>query len=456
MSSKNNAANLPNQINRPNEEILRTFLAHEGISPAATIIRLAWDCGLRRVEIPLVRWTQLDLEKRELSLPDRIIPVPEETASYLGALAEEGNNSEYVLVSRRGISPLSEESVSMITRRAMNSIGLTEVKLSDLRSDYILRQLEENEWELVSYIAGVDQHSLREGYLPYINKKDLRYKREAERSAELMKQLHHYMDEKGRETSGLALRLICELGIAPSSLPELCWDMVDWANSQILFDEKSFSMSRKTYLLLEEYKTKAPPEEPNIFLTETTQKPMDYPYLQRIISKGLVRNGLLDIQLQKLHHWFWLEKHEEGQVCETKAPKWLLERQQLEAKAEKLKAYLKIHRSIDVRTLKDKLELSEKDAAHLLRFCIEEGEIILIGRKYMLAGSAVPKEQQHETILNYVQKNQPVTRKELTELLGLADNRQIVTILKPLLDSGKLVRAGRNQYYLPDKTQEKG
>lgn len=57
----------------------------------------------------------------------------------------------------------------MLTRRAMNAVGMAEVRLSDLRSDYILRLLETNEWEFVSYIVGVDQRSLREHYLPYLD-----------------------------------------------------------------------------------------------------------------------------------------------------------------------------------------------------------------------------------------------------------------------------------------------
>lgn len=133
MSFQNNAVNRQDLINRPNGKILRTLLAREGLSPVSTIIHLAWNCGLRRVEIPLVRWTQLDLAKLELALPDRIVPLPEDTAVYLSALAEEAtDNSAYVLVSRRGISPLSEENVSMLTRRAMNAVGMKEVRLSDL------------------------------------------------------------------------------------------------------------------------------------------------------------------------------------------------------------------------------------------------------------------------------------------------------------------------------------
>lgn len=119
MSFQNNTADQPCLTNRPNGEILRTLLAWEGLSPISTTIHLDWNCGLRRVEIPLVRWIQLDLVKLELVLLDRTVPLPEETAVYLRTLAEETvNNSAYVLVSRRGISPMSEENVSMLTRRA--------------------------------------------------------------------------------------------------------------------------------------------------------------------------------------------------------------------------------------------------------------------------------------------------------------------------------------------------
>ena len=133
----------PIQYNRPDEAAIRRLLTHEAISPAGTIIRLAWYSGLLRNEIAFLKWRQVDLDKAQLNLLDRSIPLVPEMLSYLRELMREFAcyNSEYVLVSSRGTAPVGEQNVSVIARRVLDRFGLSTVRLNDLRADYIINTL---------------------------------------------------------------------------------------------------------------------------------------------------------------------------------------------------------------------------------------------------------------------------------------------------------------------------
>jgi len=112
--------------------------------------------------------------------------------------------------------------------------------------------------------------------------------------------------------------------------------------------------------------------------------------------------------------------------------------------------YLRENNSADCKTLKTVLGLTEKELSLLLQDCQDKGKVIRVGFKYFLSNTIVPREKQRELILEYVKKNQPVTSASLTELLGLAERRQIYWVIKPLLKSGKLVRVSKNQYCTPE------
>ena len=161
----------PIHFNKPNEEAIYGILISEDCSPIGTIIHLAWKCGLMRNEMPSLKWKQVDFKSKRIELEDRIIPLQEDTMWYLDKRYTENKYiSDYVLVSQKKSAPMAEQSVSRIARGALDAVGQTDVKLSDLRVDYITRLLEENDWEYVSYTTGVDERTLRENYLPYNEK----------------------------------------------------------------------------------------------------------------------------------------------------------------------------------------------------------------------------------------------------------------------------------------------
>ena len=69
------------RINRPDPAAMERALAGEGDSSAGLILRLAWRQGLTREEISCLKWDQVSFPDGQLLLPDRAVPLEQDTAA---------------------------------------------------------------------------------------------------------------------------------------------------------------------------------------------------------------------------------------------------------------------------------------------------------------------------------------------------------------------------------------
>ena len=120
------------------------------------ILRLAWRAGLSRKEIHALTWYQVDLEHRTLRLPDREVPLEEETAEALEWWHDRyGTRSSQVAYSPRTRAHLSVQSMSEMVRTALKRVGQTGVNITELRFDYLMRQIEEQGVPHALRVAGI-------------------------------------------------------------------------------------------------------------------------------------------------------------------------------------------------------------------------------------------------------------------------------------------------------------
>ena len=118
---------------------------------AETILRLAWQAGLRRQEIHALTWGQVDLMEWKLRLPDRTVPMDVELAMHLLPLSEGKAPADSVAASRRSGEALTPQTISHLSRAALTAAGEEEISLADLRNAYALRRLADGEdWQSVS------------------------------------------------------------------------------------------------------------------------------------------------------------------------------------------------------------------------------------------------------------------------------------------------------------------
>lgn len=136
-------------VNRPDPEAMSRVLEQAG--PEGIVLRLAWQAGLSREEISALTWDQVSFLDNRLELPDRMIPL--EGGAADGAVAAVGAKSGEIAPGgplQPGEDALAPESISRIARQALDREGQTAVRLMDLRHDWILRQLETQDWAQVA------------------------------------------------------------------------------------------------------------------------------------------------------------------------------------------------------------------------------------------------------------------------------------------------------------------
>ena len=157
---------------RPDRAAMERILAQEPAGPGGVILRLAWLAGLTRDEIAQLRWKQVSFLDSRLELPDRMVPLAPELRSYLWRRYEQhAEESPFAAASSRDGRPLRPESISRLARMALDRGGQTGVRLMDLRHDWIIRQLETQDWPAVARISGVEVAALQARFAAFVPEK---------------------------------------------------------------------------------------------------------------------------------------------------------------------------------------------------------------------------------------------------------------------------------------------
>ena len=201
-------------VNRPDEKAMEQALLENPGNAAGAVLRLAWQAGLLRDEIQRLTWEQVDFLDRCLVLPDRKVPIGQELADWLQVLRDGRDQSqETVVLSDRDKRPLTPQSISRLARLALNKQGQTDVRLIDLRHDFVLRQLEEHDWQYVSRITGVEAAGLNVHFAGHLEEKKISTRIHREESARIDEfALWKLLRTEGTSPAGIALWLTWQAG----------------------------------------------------------------------------------------------------------------------------------------------------------------------------------------------------------------------------------------------------
>ena len=101
-----------------------------------------------------------------------MVPLAAELRPYLWRLYEAcGEACPYVVFSGRFGDRMQPESISRLARKALDRGGLTAVRLIDLRHDWIIRQLADQDWPTVARISGVEVPALQARFSRFVTEK---------------------------------------------------------------------------------------------------------------------------------------------------------------------------------------------------------------------------------------------------------------------------------------------
>ena len=417
-------------VNRPDEATMERLLNIHTVDVAGVVLRLAWQVGLLRDEITNLTWDQVDFESFQIHLPDRTVPIGETLADYLRTvhkrwtfvIGDPANN--YVVWSDRYHKQMQPQAISRIVRKALDEGGQTEVRLIDLRHDYVIRQLERYDWAYVARITGTEIRSLQLHFAQHLPDGKAGPKH-IDKSDEIDEfRLWKILQAEKDTPAGLALWLTWSMGLSATTIVFLTWDQVDFDRNVLWLPEGDIPMTTAvSQLLKKRYKIRA--GDPHVLLSAEAKRPLDIYRLSRIVRTALIRGGMETWTLRDL----WLARGEN---------RW----------SQAVLGKIKQDGPVTRKEVMELFGLSKYSAYQRLHRMVNKRLLIRVGCKYYLPGSVVPPEQQSETIYNYLKTEGFACRQDLADILHIG-TKQCGILLKREVESGKLVRSAQ-RYYLKD------
>ena len=417
-------------INRPDEEAMDQILQKNFDNAAGAVLRLAWQAGLLRDEIQRLSWAQIDFLDGCIVLPDRRVPIPEDLADWLSALREGRNRcSEVVVLSDRDKKPLTPQSISRLARQALDAEGQTAVRLIDLRHDFVLRQLEEHDWQYVSRITGVEAAAMNVHFAAHLKEKKVSTRIRRESAAEIDEfALWKLLQAERTTPSGAALWLTWQLGLQLDEIVALRWEQVDLEQDILALPDREVPLTSGVEGVLRDLRA-AGPETEYVLTAPRTGKPYDRTRLSRLVRSTLVRSGLDNVSLRDLRLDCAIRVGGENEVV----------------------AWLRQKRSITRNETAALLGVSRTTAYNRLKLMVKRGKLTQVGARYYLKEAVVPPEKQEAVILEYLGREGFAYRQDIARILKI-DPKQCRPVLQKMIAAGQITQQ-RQRYILQEAKQ---
>lgn len=413
-------------VNRPDKGAMEQALRENSTGAAGAILRLAWQAGLLRDEIQHLTWEQVDLWDGAIVLPDRRVPIGRELSDWLQALRDGRDRSqETVVLSDRDHKPLTPQSISRLARTALDRQGQTSVRLIDLRHDFVLRQLEEHDWQYVSRITGVEAAGLNVHFAGHLEDKKISTRIRREETAQIDEfALWKLLRAEGASPAGVTLWLTWQAGLQLEEIVALTWDQV--RGDRLCLPRREIPLSGGTKKALEELAAREGREGP-VLTAPRSRQPYDRTRLSKLVRAALVRAGLDDLTLRDLRVDCALRSGGEGPILShVRQQGWVTRN--------------------DVCAL---LNVSRTTAYNRLKQLVNRGRLTQVGARYYLPERVVPPDRQEAAVVDYLEREGFAYRQDVARLLGIGAV-QCRPLLQRMLAQGTIVQ-DRQRYLLNRK-----
>lgn len=415
-------------FHQPNREVLTKLLRENTDNAAGIVLRLAWLQGLTRDEINNLTWRQVDFDTKLLRLADREIPLEGDTAEILQAWnIMYGECSEYVAVSEKRKAQMTPQHISRIARTVLDAEGQKNVRLLDLRYDYVLRQLETHDWPYVLRVSGLSVTTYR-NTLAAVRKEDAIEPAAAQNEKENAYRIWKIMQSDQTSPAGIALWLSYQIGLQAEEIVSLTWEQIDFAAGVIHLSGRDEAITNAVSRILKaEQAKRSAQDDPHIILTPRTRKPLTAARLSTMVRTLLIRGGVEEASLRTLRRDSVLEDEKK-----------------------RILAFVRQHGSISRAECIEVLGTTANKAYGRLNALAFSGDLTRINARYYSPDAVVAPQQQTEAIKRYVSENGAAYCSDIAELLHIG-KRSTARILKRMVDSGELILLRhRKCYVLPN------
>lgn len=402
----------------PDEQGMQRLLRANSCSATGVLLRLAWLQGLSRLEIYQLTWDMIDFDADLLRLPDREVPLHEDTKRCLSQWRILCRG-DYVAYSEQRKNHLTEQSISRLVRFALDSEHMEQVRLVDLRHDYIHRLLQEHDWPYVLRVAGYSVTTYR--YKVEKNKRNT--PKDAEDDTWL--RLREVFDHNKNTPGGIALWLSWYLNLTAGEIVSLTWDDVDLDKGCAQVGNKTYALPPPICELLRAEKLRRQSEEdPHVILSQKARKPMRAERLSVVIRTILIQGGIEHQTLVQL-------KKEYGVQMEL----------------EQILNYILEHGSVSNQETARILGVSYAAARTRLEMLERQGKIAAVNARYYPAETVVPPEQYGDALIRYLETHGATATPILADYLHIG-KRHCESILRELVQKGELTYDRKNKRFL--------
>lgn len=413
-------------INRPDEIAMRRLLSDNPANTVGVILRLAWLQGMTREEICNLTWADISMEKKRIVLKDREIPLDADTELCIYRRVEVyARKTAYVAASEKYQDAMAPGSVSSIVRKTLDRAGMCNVRLVDLRHDYVIRQIETHGWAYAIRVSGLSVNTFQGTYAKLNLHKRTKPQRLSKGDDEYY--MWQILQNSKDSAEGIALWLRWQMNLQLAEIASLTWEQVDFKANVLHLENRSLPLAPSVRdVLLGERARHAEGEDHHVILTPNTRRPIDVARLSKLMRTAMIRGNVENVTIRYLH----------GNTQKD------IEKAQIERLA-KSKGHL-------VRSdVTKELEISPSAAHDRLKELTEEGILVQVLSTYYPAETTVPPEQQEHTVRTYLLENEKAYLVELAKLLGLQE-RQCGRVLQNMVKEGKLCNA-KGVYTLADQ-----
>ena len=299
------------ELARPNEEAMLRLFAKYVNRVEEVILRLAWQAGLTRQEILDLKWEEIDWEKNMIRLPRRSIPMVDalrrclDSRRVLIADDQQACASPYVIVTDSLHKHPTKVHLSRLVAAALEEEEvLRDIRLDNLRNDFIIRILQEHPTTYAMEVAGLNRVSINATFVDYLPDEGTKEKAQRKYYEPIDEQrLQALIRAEGCSEVAITLQLSWELGLSLPEIISLTWKQIDFAEKVLRLAGNMYSLSDTLIEMLQKsFSCSNPSEDTHILLTPRSKQPFDKDRLSKVVRNALVRGGLGDLGLSRLSH----------------------------------------------------------------------------------------------------------------------------------------------------------
>ena len=415
------------EFQRPDEAALLRILQRNEGTISEMILRFAWTMGLSMDEMNALKWEEVSFEESQINLPDRSVPMDEDMKKCLQHRYSNPRckRCEYVMTTDTRWTHMHPVYISKYAHQALEEEAtLRGITLKDLRTDYVIRLLEQYDWPYAARLSGMAISSLYSNYSQY-----MKLKKETAPAKESVADdytIWNLMQAEGASPVGLALWMSREMGVTLTEIATLTWEQVDMEEKLLHLEKRDVPMGTRLERLLKQVKEKRDVDsDSHVLLTPHAKGPYDPRRLGVVVKQALIRAGMEGVSAADL-------------ICDNNQKKQDTPILDLASK----------NGGITRNDAVEQLGMTKAQANGSLVRLVEQGKLVRVGLKYFRPGMVVPPEKQYDVICAYLTQKGRASRQELAMALQL-EPRSCGWILNRFVEKGLLTRTDKT-YSLPD------